>query len=422
MATSISKPKFKEQQNYLGMTKSALHWHFRKKVHQLASKKKKLPKLQAFLPIHWDWITSYLKYVFAHRHPFLNYKDSASGGVYKIDESATISIAGDWGSGTREANEVAQLMCKSKPHYTIHLGDIYFVADESEVAENFLGQKSGIYDGVRFPAGLKGSFAVNGDHEMLGVGGNAYFEQVLPAMGIPGSPDKRQLASFFCLENQTWRILGLDTGYYGRGFPILGRIAMLLGFDIPRISPDCRLHNDSVDWLRKIVQPKERPRATIVLTHHQNFSAFEQAHPKAGEQLAEFFEGQDLLWLWGHEHRMAVYDKHTNGAITAYARCIGHGGLPVELASIKYPTSPLQFHDDRVYATYGKTKAGFNGFVNLAIEKNVATLEYRDLHDKTILREQFSAEGNSLRQCFTLIDSELSRGSAAPPVINAQSA
>ena len=40
-----------------------------------------------------------------------------------------IALAGDWGTGTDEAAQVAALIEAWRPHYSIHLGDIYYVGD-----------------------------------------------------------------------------------------------------------------------------------------------------------------------------------------------------------------------------------------------------------------------------------------------------
>lgn len=48
-----------------------------------------------------------------------------------------IALAGDWATGTDEAHTISELIKAFKPHYTIHLGDVYYVGDPNEVDENF---------------------------------------------------------------------------------------------------------------------------------------------------------------------------------------------------------------------------------------------------------------------------------------------
>jgi len=88
------------------------------------------------------------------------------------------------------------------------------------VRENFLGKKTSPYAPVRWPTGAKGSFALNGNHEMY-ADGNGYWKLVLPRMGLKERCSEwgaGQWASFFCLENKHWRIIGLDTGYNSTRF------------------------------------------------------------------------------------------------------------------------------------------------------------------------------------------------------------
>jgi hypothetical protein len=128
------------------------------------------------------------------------------------DGSIRIALAGDWGTGTDVSQQVADSMGSVNPELTIHLGDVYYVGLENEVEQNCLGANAGSYQGVPWKWGSKGSFALNGNHEMYS-GGNGYYNDFLPKLGIPTSQDKQQLASYFCLETPVWRILAIDTGY-----------------------------------------------------------------------------------------------------------------------------------------------------------------------------------------------------------------
>ena len=189
--------------------------------------------IAAFLPSRlFTWISQVAKYWFHKKHAFRDYTTHGKGtGIYPIDDRVKISIAGDWGTGTDEARIVAAAMETSDPAFTIHLGDVYNVGDANEVRENFLGEKTSPYAPVKWPMGAKGSFALNGNHEMY-ADGNGYWKMVLPRMGLKERSNSEwgagQWASFFCLENKHWRIIGLDTGYNSTGFewdkvPVLQR-------------------------------------------------------------------------------------------------------------------------------------------------------------------------------------------------------
>jgi len=426
MATPETTPQppvrmFRHHSMLIGLKRSGFHSHLRK-----SAARGKFPGWQIFLPQNLlPWLWNCTKYSFRRKHPFLAYPAHGDQGLYPLvsaDGGPTIrlSIAGDWGTGTEEAYKVATLMNDSGPDYTVHLGDIYYVGDQSEVSQNCLGKATDGYEGVKWPKGKVGSFSMNGNHEMY-ANGDGYFDDLLPTLGIPGSRDRTQLTSFFCLENDVWRIIGLDTGYNSIGLPILGEIPFIN--QIPGIRATCKLEASMMNWLRTVVKPQERPRTTILLTHHQYFSAFEDVFPKPAKQLSEFFSGQELIWIWGHEHRFAIYEKYTPGAFSAYGRLVGNGALPVEIMTPKKPDEKaLQYYDIRPYNAYKGVTVGYNGFVNLEINGNSARLDYRDVNNKKLVVEQFTVDGGKLSQRFEFVDESMTRGSAAPPELTAAAA
>jgi hypothetical protein len=105
-------------------------------------------------------------------------------------------------------------------------------------------------------------------------------------------------------------------------------------------------------WLSDIVRPTPNdPRGIVLLSHHQCFSRFDDCYPRPARQLAAFFP-RPVLWFWGHEHRLAIYEQNAiAGGVSAFGRCIGHGGMPVDLppAQPKHPEYDVEFVDDRRY-------------------------------------------------------------------------
>lgn len=356
------------------------------------------PKLKAFLPQNlWPWIWNYLKNAFTPRYRFPDYTGSGGTGVYPIRpapgaSAIRISIAGDWATGTDEAYQIINLMTDSKPDFTIHLGDVYYVGDTPEVEENWLGEPRNGYDGVKWQPGTQGSFSLNGNHEMY-ANGKPYFTKLLPTLGMTAGP-AGQVASFFSLETDYWRVLALDTGYNSVGIPLLSMIPGLNS--IPFIGGDCHLEGKLIDWLKTEVRPQERPKATLLLSHHQCFTAFtDKAYTKAAKQLAGFFKGQEVVWLWGHEHRLGIYDRHAaDGGMTMYGRCLGHGGMPVDLGTPDPKKAPLLWYDSRSHPLPGGDPVGENGFVTATIEDRALTLEYRDVANNQMLVEEFTPAAN----------------------------
>jgi hypothetical protein len=358
------------------------------------------PFLAAFMPTRiGKWLWEYFSHRIGPRHPFLTYdKSGADQGIYPIEgnEEVRIALAGDWGTGTDEAAHVGKLMCEFKPHYSIHLGDVYYVGGPNEVGENFLGMNNPAngYTPTRWPAGSNGSFAMNGNHEMY-ARGIAYFDRILPQCGlISNGKPLGQKTSFFCLENEHWRIIALDTGYDSIGWPLVEYVVQLA----------CALVPEQIEWLRNVVFAKhDDPRGIILLTHHQYYSRYDDQYPKQAVQLAEFIS-RPVLWFWGHEHRMAIYREHgVEGGIRAFGRCIGHGGMPVDLP----PTTPrtpkqeeciVEFTDTRPYPNDENLTVGFNGYAQMLLRGNQATINYVDVHGAIVFSESWVTEAENLRR------------------------
>jgi hypothetical protein len=141
------------------------------------------------------------------------------------------------------------------------------------VRENFLGEKTSPYAPVKWPMGAKGSFALNGNHEMY-ADGNGYWKMVLPRMGLKERGNSGwgagQWASFFCLENKHWRIIGLDTGYNSTRFdwgkvPVLQRSKWLR--KTTWFKPGCTIPEALFAWLKSAVNPDGDKRGLILLSH-----------------------------------------------------------------------------------------------------------------------------------------------------------
>ena len=345
----------------------------------------------------WSWLYHYIKSRFGKKAKYRPYP-AGETGVYKLTKSAgsaneymSIALASDWATDTKESEGVCQQIKKHEPDYTVHIGDIYFVGAPHEVKRNFIFRHS------PWVRGNTGSFAVMGNHEMY-ARGEAFFEHLLPTLGIKtinGNYDG-QKAGFFCLENDYWRILGLDTGYHSIGIPIIEFL--------PFCSPDARLDKILVNWLKETVRlgdPNDK-RGLVILTHHQFITAFkgETEFSVPAKQLASII-GKDrkIIWLWGHEHKLSLFEKaEIRDNIFVYGRCIGHGGTPIEIKSGGFTKSPkkkgfnkLVMFDNRIEQVIEKTALGYNGYAVLNIRDNELKIEYYDRHNK-LLSEKWTAD------------------------------
>lgn len=228
----------------------------------------------------------------------------------KLRPNAQVVLLADWGGDNPAAHQVASAVKRQKPDVAIHLGDIYYGGIESE-CEAFLQlwplQTNVQYPGIGVQPGS--SYALNGNHEMYS-GGEAYFNLVLKAF--------KQPQPFFCLENDRWRLVGLDTAYND------GRLKPTDASD-----PVANQWN----WLIEILK-KTDGKKNILLTHHQPVSAhaaeFHDSQPLRDDidaLLATEGVSADAIfgWFFGHEHRCAIYkDNETQ----FNARLIGNGCIP----------------------------------------------------------------------------------------------
>jgi hypothetical protein len=85
-----------------------------------------------------------------------------------------------------------------------------------------------------------------------------------------------------------------------------------------------------------------------------------------------------------------MYEKvQLNSGITAYGRCIGHGGMPVELTSSSFNrcegqlgASKLVMVDDRMQPGTHAHPLGYNGYVVLSLKEERLEIGYFDVQGK----------------------------------------
>jgi hypothetical protein len=217
----------------------------------------------------------------------------------KLPLDATIGLVADWGTGQPEALEVLRQVKRKNPHVVVHLGDTYYAGTAREMEDYFFTPWKQILDLDN--SGIA-SFVTPGNHELYS-GGQPFYD-VIDKLGQP--------ASYFCLRNEHWQLIGIDTAMNDRlGGP-----------------PTC-LEDAEVEWLRDKIE-NAGGRRTILLSHHQLFSANESFDGKSFNerlygQLESLLPKVDL-WLWGHEHDLVVFGDYKR---LKRGRCIGGSAFPV---------------------------------------------------------------------------------------------
>jgi hypothetical protein len=336
-----------------------------------------------------NWAREYIHHIREGRLPFPSYPPGHTG-IYRLPRDLRVAIASDWGTGTESAYRVADQMVKAAPDVTIHLGDVYYSGTEEEYRNYFMAPNCWPSGKLLPQSGgdARGTYVLNANHEMYS-GGRGYFNVALKGF--------QQEASYFCLENEHWRIVALDTGYHcTRG---LKKIFSFIFGD------KTRLHDATVSWLAREVfrDPADR-RPVILLSHHQWFSAFDDRdYPTIGEQLQPYLD-RVALWFWGHEHRFAGYALYAPKGPKVRARCIGHGGMPIELGWRRKKMEAAVFSDQRSTgrAVKGK-KLGYCGFARLDFRAERLTVTYIDENGVELVEETWTRQGGMLQGSAQLL-------------------
>jgi hypothetical protein len=253
--------------------------------------------------------------------------------VLPFRPGSVVGLLADWGTGTAAAIAIAKQMAAFNPDVIIHLGDIYYSGTPDECQRNFFDILNNIFDLTRVPV-----YNLTGNHDMYcgGVGYYGLLDKMNPA-GL------RQPASFFCLRStdSSWQFIAMDTGRYD--YDPFGVQNVLV-----------RIGDEEQAWLAaRIAEFKGK---TILLSHHQLFSAFAQIGPAAADgsltpynaNLKKTYDvfaaaaaqgaGQIAAWFWGHEHTLSIYAPYLD---LAKGRCIGHGAIPVLINDGNHPLTKL---------------------------------------------------------------------------------
>ncbi|MCY1073227.1 metallophosphoesterase family protein [Archangium lansingense] len=258
------------------------------------------------------WVESLVEYeraLLLHHQPFYRRHTSLADFVLPaLPDEATVALLADWGTGMPDARALLEQLSTFQPDAILHLGDIYYSGTPHEVRAHFLDVFTRVF-GSRWPRVL----ALSGNHDRYS-GGEGY-RVLLEGLGQP--------ASYFCLRNRYWQLLGMDTGLHDFN---------------PRALADTVtwLEDSEVDWLLDKVRNAEG-RGTVLLSHHPLFSLASVGHdaegrklalnPRLGRALASIL-GEVSLWFWGHEHNLHIYEPYAG---LARGRCIGAGAVPVLL-------------------------------------------------------------------------------------------
>jgi hypothetical protein len=273
-------------------------------------------------------------------------------------------LVGDWGSGLPRAQKVAAQMRvrieegvqQGRDVHVAHLGDVYYSGWSGEYTNRFLK-----YWPVRpDEADRISSWNLNGNHDMYS-GGHAYYD----VLNTDRRFRKQAGCSYFSLFNQSWRILGLDTAWDDNG-----------------------LKDPQGQWAAGLAQTDDKK--LLLLSHHQLFSAYEDVGDVLPEKLKPVLATDRVkAWFWGHEHRCMLY---TAAQGVGFARCIGHGGVPVYMSHKEQdPYPPPGEYEYRDFLQKGLEKWALFGFAVVDLEESTARVTYIDENGQPHKSESFVA-------------------------------
>lgn len=290
--------------------------------------------------------------------------------VIDMKPGARVALIGDWGTGSASAVKLLTAVKQQNPDIVIHLGDIYYSGTDTECDTYFLQIVNDVLDRGRSKIPV---FTLAGNHDMYS-GGSGFY----PLLGKLNDTPQRQPASFFCLRatDASWQFLGMDTGLHDHD-PF--HVSDVLTY----------LEKDEEDWHDARIG--EFAGRTILLSHHQLFSAFSQIGPKDAKGnsnpcnpllLASFNRfrstagGRLAAWFWGHEHNQCIYKPYAG---LDYGRCIGHGAIPVFASDNPYRAianmaDPPQLVPKTQLACPGDVYA--HGYAMIALDAGAAAVHY----------------------------------------------
>lgn len=234
-----------------------------------------------------------------------------------LPDEATVALVADWATGTASARALLEQIATFRPDVVIHLGDVYFSGLPEEVKEHFIDVFKAVF-GDRMPR----VYTLAGNHDRYS--GGKGFHNLLAALGQP--------SSYFCLRNRRFQILAMDTGYHDRDPK--ERRTNVTELEAGEIA----YHLDKLE--------RSGGRRTVLLSHHQLFSARGVGKGPEGRRLAlnpklyAAFSGALAgldFWFWGHEHNLSIYAPYAG---LARGRGIGSGAIPILVAQRPYEPDP----------------------------------------------------------------------------------
>jgi Calcineurin-like phosphoesterase len=308
-------------------------------------------------------LTTYLAYKVLLQKPLYRPNQNV---VVDIEPNMKVAIIGDWGTGDDVAANLLEQAAAVKPDILLHLGDIYYAGTENEARTNFR-------DLCRSVLGNVPLYSLCGNHDMYSGGGGYYW--LLDQIG--------QKSSYFCLRNNDWIFLAMDTGFHDNNpFNVSTNMTELVDQDG---------WSEAAWHLNQIAEAGSRK--VVLFSHHQLFSPFASVgsvdetpyayNPNIYRIFAPVLPKVEW-WFWGYEHTLGVYPSYMG---LKRGRCIGASAVPIFQDQQSYATaSGLKTLDGLSMPTWdpnavlgGVDNMYNNCFAMMSLSGPSATVEYYEV-------------------------------------------
>jgi len=273
--------------------------------------------------------------------------------------ATTVALFSDWGTGYYHSRYIAGHIARLGAAQAIHLGDVYYIGSQSQFDTQFTPFLEPLLH--EMPV-----YAMNANHEMdsEGIPYLAYLRHKRLQGEQPGLVAQPQETSYFCLVNDRYQVIGIDTAFHGNGRytdPVL------------------------LEWLlARLEEGREADRISVLLSQNEPYAprrgggvAARSRRPLLDQDLRLFVQaGLVHAWFWGDEHYAALYEA--NDDLPFVGSCIGHGGYPFGRRRND------SAGDDLTRTVWAETASRFEGIPGLRQDRGNNGFCYLTLHSDHI--------------------------------------
>jgi hypothetical protein len=277
----------------------------------------------------------------------------------------TIALFSDWGTGYYHSRYIARHVVHLGVAQAVHLGDVYYTGTSSQFEEQFTPPLLEVMKAMPL-------YAMNANHEMdsHGIPYLEFLALKRQLGGETGYSPQPQETSYFCLANDAYQVVGIDTAFFDNG----------------------RYKKKILrDWLRaRLEHGRDTGKVTVLLSQNEPYGpsggdsiAARELRDLYTEDLGDWAkEGLIHAWFWGDEHYAALYEP--GDEVPFVGSCIGHGGYPYgrmhldsqsgDVTQAVWAETDARFPED----TGQRQDRGNNGFCVLTFATDGIRLAYWD--------------------------------------------